>query len=138
MAFNPLASIRTYLQPIMAVVAIITMFLFVFQFGRGDIFESALGWFAQRDRGSEVVKVFGEAVHEIDLSRNREDFEIAQEFLNNFIRFGGAANQARMMQLFSRKIFTTAGTFNTRAAQGLLDAEIWKRTASRMGIFIDD
>lgn len=138
MAFNPLASIRTYLQPIMAVVAIITMFLFVFQFGRGDIFESALGWFAQRDRGSEVVKVFGEAVHEIDLSRNREDFEIAQEFLNNFIRFGGAANQARMMQLFSRKIFTTAGTFNTRAAQGLLDAEIWKRTASRMGIVIDD
>lgn len=138
MAFNPLASIRAYLQPIMAVVAIMTMFLFVFQFGRGDIFESALGWFAKRDRGSEVVKIFGESVHEGDLSHNREDFEIAQEFLNNFLRFGGAANQARMMQLFSRKIFSTAGTFNTRSAQGLIDVEIWRRTASRMGIVVDD
>ena len=138
MAFNPLASIRAYLQPIMAVVAIMTMFLFVFQFGRGDIFESALGWFAKRDHGSEVVKIFGESVHEGDLSHNREDFEIAQEFLNNFLRFGGAANQARMMQLFSRKIFSTAGAFNTRSAQGLIDVEIWRRTASRLGIVIDD
>lgn len=103
MAFNPLASIRVYLRPIMAVVGILTMFIFVFQFGRGDIFESALGWFSSRNRGPEVIKVFGETVHESDLLRDREDLEIVQEFLNNFIRFGGPANQTRMMQLFGRK-----------------------------------
>ena len=138
MAFNPLASIRVYLRPIMAVVGILTMFIFVFQFGRGDIFESALGWFSSRNRGPEVIKVFGETVHESDLLRDREDLEIVQEFLNNFIRFGGPANQTRMMQLFGRKIFSTAGAFNTRTAQGLIDIEIWRHLSQKLSITIDD
>lgn len=137
MAFNPLASIRVYLRPIMAVVGILTMFIFVFQFGRGDLFESALAWFS-KDRGPEVIKIFGETVRESDLIRDREDMEIVQEFLNNFIRFGGPANQTRMMQLFGRKIFSTAGAFNTRTAQGLIDIEIWRHLSQKLGIAIDD
>jgi hypothetical protein len=86
MAFNPFHSFRKNQKTFMVILTILTMFIFVFSFGQGDAFTSALRWmgFLAR-RGQPVIKLYGETVTDYDLDRVRQQRKLAQDFVGLFM-----------------------------------------------------
>src|SRR5207249_3374930 len=82
MAFNPFHAFRKHQKVIFAIMTIICMIVFVFQFGMGDPFTRVLGWLgASRGRGQVVATIYGSKVYETDLDRLRQDRETANNFI---------------------------------------------------------
>jgi hypothetical protein len=82
MAFNPFHSFRKHQKVIFAVLTIICMFVFVLQFGRGDIFERFGGIFgAGKAQGKYVATLHGTKVYEGDL----EKLQAQRQMVNSFI-----------------------------------------------------
>src|SRR5262249_292519 len=67
-----------------ALMAVLCMIIFVFQFGAGDVFTRGLQWFgAYRGRGDVIVTLYGDAIHEGDLEKIRRQRLLASEFMTN-------------------------------------------------------
>lgn len=106
MAFNPFAWFRKHQKVLFAGLTILVMFVFIGQFGRGDIFERALQWFgAGRAGGPVVAKLYGKGVH-----------------------LGELEHRARTRKLASDYLFTTAWRTHPRVLRDLLDNELKSTT----------
>jgi hypothetical protein len=69
MAFNPFHSFRKHQKVIFAVMAIVCMFVFVLQFGKGDVFERIATMFggSSKSQGAYVATLYGSKVYEKEL-----------------------------------------------------------------------
>ena len=76
MAFNPFHRFRKHQKVIFAVMAIVCMFVFVLQFGKGDFFDRAASLFGGgKTQGPLVATVYGTKVYEkelVDQSRRQQ------------------------------------------------------------------
>jgi hypothetical protein len=86
MAFNPFHSFRKHQKVIFAVLAIICMFVFVLQFGRGDPIERMMRLFGGgRAKGPLVTTLYSKKVYQSDLSRLLTQRRLASTFLASVI-----------------------------------------------------
>jgi hypothetical protein len=82
MAFNPFHSFRKHQKVIFAVMAIVCMFVFVLQFGKGDFFERAASLFgAGKGQGPLVATVYGTKVYRKQLLEDRKRADVANELV---------------------------------------------------------
>jgi hypothetical protein len=82
MAFNPFHRFRKHQKAFFAVLTIICMITFVFQFGAGDVFTRALSWFgAVGNKGAYVATLYGDKVYQRDLDRLQRQRRTVNEFL---------------------------------------------------------
>jgi hypothetical protein len=79
MAFNPFHRFRKYQKPIFAVLVLVCMFVFILQFGTGDIFSRGRGGSGQR--GEVVATLYGRAIHYRDLT----DLLFQRKMVNDFL-----------------------------------------------------
>src|SRR5262245_40181915 len=78
MAFHPFQSFRRHQKVFMAGLVIMCMFIFILQFGKGDVLDRMMNWFgASRMRTTEVATVYGEKVSDVDLDKLRRQRELA-------------------------------------------------------------
>jgi len=88
MAFNPFHAFRKHQKVLFAILTIICMIVFVFQFGGADPFQRLLVWLgASRGRGQLVATIYGHKVYEADLDRLRQDRETANNFVMGNVFF---------------------------------------------------
>jgi hypothetical protein len=86
MAFNPFHTFRKHQKKFMALLTVMCMIIFVFQFGRGDAFDRVLGVFRfWGSKGEPVTKLYGDTVTDYDLDRVRRKRKLAQQFVGNFM-----------------------------------------------------
>jgi hypothetical protein len=82
MAFNPFHRFRKHQKAFFAVLTIVCMIVFIFQFGAGDVFQRALGWFgAGRGKGQLVAKINGTKIYESDLAELLHRRQMANGFM---------------------------------------------------------
>ncbi len=82
MAFNPFHRFRKHQKAIYAVLAIICMFVFILQFGRGDAIERALHLIGySRAKGEVVTTLYNKKIREGDLQLLTQQRREASEFL---------------------------------------------------------
>lgn len=82
MAFNPFHRFRKHQKVFMALLAVMTMIIFVFQFGRGDAFTRMLNFFAGFGGKGQVVNTLdGNKVSEGELDRLRAHRRVANDFV---------------------------------------------------------
>src|ERR1700722_1989635 len=85
MAFNPFHSFRKHQKVIFAVLTILCMFVFVLQFGRGDVFERVAGWFGGgKMRGEYVATLNNSKVYTGELDGPR-GLRVQRVMANTFI-----------------------------------------------------
>jgi hypothetical protein len=79
MAFNPFHAFRKHQKAFFAVLTIVCMFVFILQFGKGDI----TGWFTggSQGRGDKVVTLYGRDVTTNDLTSISNSRQLANEFI---------------------------------------------------------
>jgi hypothetical protein len=81
MAFNPFRAFRKRQKTLLAGIAILCMFLFVLQFGRGDFFDR-IGLSRGKQRDNVVVtKLYGKKITENDVRLAREQHRLASQFM---------------------------------------------------------
>jgi hypothetical protein len=82
MAFNPFHRFRKHQKVFFAILTIICMITFVFQFGAGDPFTRIMGWFgAGRNRGDKVITLYGDTVRTGQIEQLRRQRRLAQDFM---------------------------------------------------------
>jgi len=82
MAFNPLKSLRKHNKTFFAVMLIVCMFVFILQFGAGDIFSRGMGWFGSfRERGSLLTSLHGTSIYQADVGSLERQRTMASDFL---------------------------------------------------------
>ncbi len=80
MAFNPFHTFRKHQKVIFAVLTIICMFVFILQFGRGDITTWLMGGGGQ-GKGEKVVTLYGRDLYTNDLTLISKSRQLANEFI---------------------------------------------------------
>jgi hypothetical protein len=90
MAFNPFSAFRKHQKVIFAVLTILCMVVFIFQFGRGDIFERLLGRAGGQGKGDKVVTLYGRDVTTGDLELIKQSRQAANDVI---VAALGAAEQ---------------------------------------------
>jgi hypothetical protein len=89
MAFNPFHRFRKHQKGIFAVMAIICMFVFILQFGRGDAIEKALNLVGySRAKGEVAITLYGKKIREGDLQALSQRRQAASEFLQRVCALG--------------------------------------------------
>ncbi|HEY7330344.1 MAG TPA: hypothetical protein VH592_22080 [Gemmataceae bacterium] len=82
MAFHPFKHFRKHQKKYLALLTVMTMFIFVAQFGAGDVFSSLQRWVALSvHRGDKVLTLYGKTVYSDELERLRWQRQLASEFL---------------------------------------------------------
>ncbi len=82
MAFNPFHRFRKHQKAFFAVLTIICMITFVFQFGAGDPFTRIMNWFGYYGhKGDVVATLYGDKVYQRDMDILNRQRRLAQEFL---------------------------------------------------------
>jgi hypothetical protein len=82
MAFHPFKHFRKYQKVYLAALTVFTMFIFVAQFGAGDLFSSLQRWVALSvHRGDKVLSLYGKSVYIDELEKLRWQRQLASEFL---------------------------------------------------------
>ncbi|HBI45463.1 MAG TPA: hypothetical protein DDY78_21805 [Planctomycetales bacterium] len=79
MAFNPFNTFRKHQKVIFAVLTIICMFVFILQFGKGDITHLFSG--AGQGKGEKVVTLYGRDLYTNDLTGISNSRQLANEFI---------------------------------------------------------
>jgi hypothetical protein len=88
MAFNPFHGFRKHQKKFMALLTVMCMIIFVFQFGAGDVFSRVLSWFHFWGvKGDYVTTLYGDKVTDHDLDRLRRHRKLAQEFMGGYMLF---------------------------------------------------
>jgi hypothetical protein len=79
MAFNPFHAFRKHQKVFFAVLTIVCMFVFILQFGKGDI----TSWFtnARQGQGEKVVTLYGRELYTNDLTAIAKSRQLANEFI---------------------------------------------------------
>src|SRR6516164_3257902 len=84
MAFNPFRGFRKNQKTIMALVTVMCMIIFVFQFGAGDVFQRALNWFGSFGRkGNDVLALYGSTVTDRELDDVKRQRKLANQFMQS-------------------------------------------------------
>jgi hypothetical protein len=82
MAFHPFKHFRKHQKVYLAALTIMTMIIFVAQFGAGDLFTTLQRWVALSFRhGDKVLTLNGKTIYAEDLDRLRQQRQLASEFL---------------------------------------------------------
>jgi hypothetical protein len=79
MAFNPFHSFRKHQKVFFAILTIVCMFVFILQFGKGDITSWFLG--GSQGRGEKVVTLYGRDLYTNDLTAISKARQLANEFI---------------------------------------------------------
>src|SRR5579872_3378372 len=78
MAFNPFHGFRKHQKTLFAIMVIVCMFVFILQFGAGDVFSRALNWIGGgRGKGTVVTTLNGTKVYETDLGQLYRERQMA-------------------------------------------------------------
>jgi hypothetical protein len=110
MAFNPFRAFRKRQKTLLAGIAILCMFLFVLQFGRGDFFDR-IGLSRGKQRDNVVVtKLYGKKITENDIRLAREQHRLASQFMVVAAGEGMIRNANQTAEL--RKNLTQPGSGN--------------------------
>jgi hypothetical protein len=89
MAFNPFHRFRKHQKAIFAVMAIICMFVFILQFGRGDVIERMMRFVGyNRARGDVVTTLYGKNVYEGEIQTLGQQRQAASDFIQFVIEQG--------------------------------------------------
>lgn len=113
MAFNPFNWFRKHQKVLFAGLTILVMFVFIGQFGRGDIFERALGWFgAGRAGGPVVTKLYGKAVRVRELDQLGRQRKLASDYL---YRIAGNSHPDVITRYLNDELKSTASSENPLA-----------------------
>lgn len=84
MAFNPFNWFRKHQKMLIAIVTIFVMFIFIAQFGQGDLFQKIGNWFGARGRGARgdvVASVHGTKYREQELQLIGAKRKLASDFI---------------------------------------------------------
>jgi hypothetical protein len=82
MAFHPFKHFRKRQKAYLVGLTIMTMMIFVFSFGRGDLFSNLQRWLALNvHRGDKVLTLHGKTVYTDELEKLRWQRQMASEFL---------------------------------------------------------
>jgi hypothetical protein len=82
MAFHPFKHFRKHQKVYLAGLTIMTMVIFVFSFGRGDLFAVLQRWLALNvHRGDKVLTLHGKTIYADELEKLRWQRQLASEFL---------------------------------------------------------
>ncbi len=79
MAFNPFHSFRKHQKVFFAILTIVCMFVFILQFGKGDITSWFLG--GSQGRGEKVVTLYGRDLYTNDVTDIAKSRQLANEFI---------------------------------------------------------
>jgi hypothetical protein len=149
MAFNPFHGFRKHQKTIFAILVIICMFVFILQFGAGDVFTRALGWFgAGRSKGTVVATLNGTKVYEPDLRQLYQERDMA-----NFVVVAAASladanppedrtprqTLAQMIVLlYNNRQFRLPPFGRFDSNEELLDFMVWRAKADKLGIILTE
>jgi hypothetical protein len=82
MAFHPFKHFRKYQKVYLVIVTILTMIIFVAQFGAGDPFTRLQQWIGMSvHRGERVIELYGKTIYTDDLTKVRWKRQLASDFL---------------------------------------------------------
>src|SRR4051812_43206763 len=82
MAFNPFNWFRKHQKKLIVVVTIFVMFIFILQFGRGDVFERMASLFGSRGgRGELIATINGNKIKEGEVTKTSHKRKAASEFI---------------------------------------------------------
>jgi hypothetical protein len=82
MAFNPFHRFRKHQKAFMVFLTVMTMIIFVFSFGAGDVVHRGLAWFAgMRGSGKVVTTLYGSKIRESEVSQLKDRREAAHRFM---------------------------------------------------------
>src|SRR4051794_32466262 len=82
MAFNPFTWFRKHQKVIFAGLTILVMFVFIFSFGKGDLFETAQQRLTgRRSTGPVMGTLYGKKVHQGDVEYVLRQRKLASDFL---------------------------------------------------------
>jgi len=82
MAFHPFKHFRKHQKAYLAGLTILTMIIFVFSFGAGDLFSTLQRYVAlSTPRGEKVVSLYGKTIRTDELEKLRWQRQLASEFL---------------------------------------------------------
>jgi hypothetical protein len=89
MAFNPFHRFRKHQKALLAVMAILCMFIFIGQFGRGDPISKLMQWLGMRSqKGQPVTTLYGEPITEVDLGELSFQRMWASQFIERTLDVG--------------------------------------------------
>ncbi len=82
MALHPFQTFRRNQKTLLAALTIMCMFIFILQFGKGDVLDRMMTFFgAGRQRETTVTKVYGDKVTDQDLARLRAQRDLADNIM---------------------------------------------------------
>jgi hypothetical protein len=151
MAFNPFRAFRKHQKTFFAIMVIVCMFVFILQFGAGDVFTRALSWFgAGRGKGTLVATLNGNKVYEGDLGPLYRERELANFFVVVAAQQSEppppqdrnaqpTLSQALAQEIVLRAQFLRQGAFGEfRTNEELLDFMLWRAKADKLGITLTE
>ena len=121
MAFHPFQTFRRHRKTFLAGLTIMCMFIFILQFGKGDVLDRMMGWFgASRTRKTDVATVYGEKVTDFDLDKLKRQRETADTIVEGLT---GSARRLVLDQMSADKglaEFDTNHQIKLRTAVGMV------------------
>jgi hypothetical protein len=166
MAFNPLHMFRKRQKTLLACVAIMCMFLFILQFGKGDIFERlGIGKGSKDDTvlkqpDGERFEMFGKKVTSTDLYKLRHERRLGVSFILGAYQSAGAKiaeelaalnkldglneeTERKKRDLQQKQRELQARTYQVLESSStqlddLLDFMIWRDEAKKLGLYLTD
>jgi hypothetical protein len=82
MAFNPFHRFRKHQKAFMVFLTVMTMIIFVFSFGAGDVVHRGLAWFGNiRGSGKVVTTLYGSKIRESEIRSVQDRREAAHKFM---------------------------------------------------------
>jgi hypothetical protein len=166
MAFNPLHMFRKRQKMLLACVAIMCMFLFILQFGKGDIFERlGIGKGSKDDTvlkqpEGEKFEMFGKKVTTTDLYKLRHERRLGTYFLLGAYQSAVGKIAAELKELENKDTLNEEVNRKRRDLQqkqselqariyqilessstqldDLLDFMIWRDEAKKLGLYLTD
>ncbi len=141
MAFNPFHGFRKHQKTFFAVMVIVCMFVFILQFGAGDVVTRLLNWFGGgRGKGPVVATLNGTKVYESDLGKLARDRQMATALvLYASQEMGQAPFNGRNLSLAQRMTMLREPPFGGFSSnESLLDFLVWRQVADRLGISLTE
>jgi len=81
MAFSPMHAFRKHQKVIFAGLAVLCMFVFILQFGRGDLFEQIMANIGGTSRDPELATLYGKDLHRAEFFQIQDRRQLANRFI---------------------------------------------------------
>jgi hypothetical protein len=113
MAFNPFHRFRKHQKAFMVFLTVMTMIIFVFSFGAGDVVHRGLAWFGNlRGSGKVVTSLYGSKIRESEIRAVQDRREAAHKFMMYCLQVEAPLAQLGMPMTISGTLVTAVRSLN--------------------------